>query len=193
MPETFPQPSMPGTRGPSPLEPSDALLLLATGRQDPEAFRQLYDRYAGRLMAYVHAMGRGRLPAEDVVQEVFVALWRKAGQYRPALGTPEAWIFTITRNKVLDIWRSRSPVEDRGELDLETLMDGTSTPDPTLVATIHKALQDLPADQRRPLVLAYFGGYTYEEAAGRLGVPVGTLKSRIRLALGQLKGLLGDP
>jgi RNA polymerase sigma-70 factor (ECF subfamily) len=188
MPETRPQTSFP-----TPLEPSDAALLLAVGAQDPEAFRQLYDRFAGRLLAYVQAMGRGRLPTEDLVQEVFVAIWRKAAQYRPALGTPEAWIFTITRNKVLDIWRSRSPVEDRGELDLETLMDVTSTPDPTLVATVQKALKTLPEDQRRPLVLAYFDGYTYEEAAGRLGVPVGTLKSRIRLALGQLKSLMGEP
>jgi len=172
---------------------SDGDLLQAVGQQDPEAFRQLYDRYAGRLMAYVQAMGRGRLPAEDLVQEVFVALWRKAGQYRPALGTPEAWIFTITRNKVLDIWRSRSPVEEGVDLELETLMDGTESPDPALVATIHKALRGLPEDLRKPLVLAYFGGYTYEEAAGRLEVPVGTLKSRIRSALGQLKGLLGDP
>jgi len=191
MPKPFPQPSPPGTGGPA--EPSDASLLLAVGGQDPEAFRELYDRYAGRLLAYVQAMGRGQLPAEDLVQEVFVALWRKAGQYRPALGTPEAWIFTITRNKVLDIWRSRPPVEDRGETEMEALMDGTSTPDPALVATVHKALRDLPEDQRRPLVLAYFGGYTYEEAAVRLGVPVGTLKSRIRLALGRLKSLLGDP
>lgn len=163
------------------------------GQQDPEAFRQLYDRYAGRLMAYVQAMGRGRLSAEDLVQEVFVGLWRKAAQYRPALGTPDAWIFTITRNKVLDIWRSRSPLEDRGDLELETLMDAAPIPDPALVATIHQALRGLPEDLRKPLVLAYFGGYTYEEAAGRLGVPVGTLKSRIRSALGQLKGLLGDP
>jgi len=193
MPETFPKTFLPGTGGSAPPDPSDASLLLAVGGQDAEAFRLLYDRYAGRLLAYVQAMGRGRLPAEDLVQEVFVALWRKAGQYRPALGSPEAWIFTITRNKVLDIWRSRSPVEDRGELELETLMDGTPTPDPALVATVHKALQGLPEEQRRPLLLAYFGGYTYEEAAGRLGVPVGTLKSRIRSALGQLKGLLGAP
>ena len=190
MPETFPQSFLPGS---APPEPSDTSLLLAVGGQDPEAFRQFYDRYAGRLLAYVQAMGRGRLPAEDLVQEVFVAVWRKAGQYRPALGTPEAWLFTITRNKVLDIWRARSPVEDKGELDLETLMDGTSTPDPALVATIRQALKGLPEDQRRPLVLAYFGGYTYEETADRLGVPVGTLKSRIRLALGQLKRLLGEP
>lgn len=193
MPETYPQQASTGTGRSAPPDPSDVALLLAVGAQDPEAFRQLYDRYAGRLLAYVQAMGRGRLAAEDLIQEVFIGIWRKAGQYRPTLGTPEAWIFTITRNKVLDIWRSRSPVEDRGELELETLMDITSSPDPALVATIHKALLGLSAEQRRPLLLAYFGGYTYEEAAHHLGVPVGTLKSRIRQALGQLKGLLGNP
>jgi RNA polymerase sigma-70 factor (ECF subfamily) len=194
MPQTSPQHPKPGNVEPFHPDPTDGALLVAIGRQDPEAFRQFYERYAGRLMAYVQAMGRGRLPAEDLVQEIFVGVWRKAGQYRPELGTPEAWIFTITRNKVLDIWRSHLPVEVLGDLELETtLMDGTPTTDPTLVATIHKALLELPADQRRPLVLAYFGGYTYEEAAHRLGVPVGTLKSRIRMALGQLKGLLGRP
>lgn len=174
-------------------ERPDAALLADVGRQDRQAFQQLYERYAGRLMAYVQAMGRGRLPAEDLVQEVFVGIWRKAGQYRPELGTPEAWIFTITRNKVFDIWRARSPVEDSGDLDLETLMDPAENPDPALVATLRKALMGLPADQRQPLVLAYFGGYTCEEAARRLGVPVGTLKSRMRAALAQLGGLLGAP
>ena len=72
-------------------------------------------------------------------------------------------------------------------------MDTTEHPDAVLVVTVRKALASLPEDQRRPLVLAYFGGFTYEEAAHRLAVPVGTLKSRIRAALGQLKTLLGAP
>jgi RNA polymerase sigma-70 factor (ECF subfamily) len=168
-------------------------LLLAIGRQDREAFQHLYDRYAGRLLAYVQAMGRGCLTAEDVVQEIFVAVWHKAGQYRVELGTPEAWIFTITRNKVFDIWRTRPPVEGKDARDMEAFMDTTEHPDAVLVVTVRKALASLPEDQRRPLVLAYFGGFTYEEAAHRLAVPVGTLKSRIRAALGQLKTLLGAP
>jgi RNA polymerase sigma-70 factor (ECF subfamily) len=178
---------------PTPASLTDSELLLAIGLQDREAFRHLYDRYAGRLLSYVNAMGRGRLPAEDLLQEIFVAVWRKAGQYRTELGTPEAWIFTITRNKVCDIWRTRPPVEERGDVELETLMDTTKNPDPALVATIRQALASLPEDQRRPLVLAYFGGFTYEEVARRLAIPVGTLKSRIRTALGQLRILLGAP
>ena len=130
---------------------SDSALLVAVGQQDKEAFQVLYERYSGRLLAYAHAMGRGRLSAEDLVQEIFVGIWRKAGQYRAELGTPEAWIFTITRNKVCDIWRTRSFVEDSGDMDLETLMDTTERLDPTLVVTIRKALMGLPTDQRRPL------------------------------------------
>lgn len=193
MNKLYTHPRMPANAG-SPVEgPADSALLIAIAGQDREAFRQFYDRYAGRLMAYVQAMGRGRLPADDLLQEIFVAVWRKAGQYRPALGTPEAWLFTLARNKVFDIWRARPPVEEKGATDLETLMDPTENPDQALVATIHRALARLPEDQRRPLVLAYFGGYTYEEAARRLAVPVGTLKSRIRAALGQLRALLENP
>ena len=184
---------MPPSAGSAPEGPADSALLLAIAGQDREAFRQLYDRYAGRLLAYVQAMGRGRLPVDDLLQEIFVAVWRKAGQYRPELGTPEAWLFTITRNKVFDIWRAGPPVVGNEATDLETVMDTTENPDPALVATIHQALAKLPEDQRRPLVLAYFGGFTYEEAARRLAVPVGTLKSRIRAALGQLRALLEHP
>jgi RNA polymerase sigma-70 factor (ECF subfamily) len=171
----------------------DGELLQGIGRQDREAFRELYDRYSGRLAAYVQAMGRGRISVEDVVQEVLVALWRKAALFRPELGSPEAWIFTITRNKVFDIWRANPAVVDIGELNLEDVMDPTLAPDPTLGLSLGKALAGLPPEQRDPLALAYFGGYSYEETAQRLNVPLGTLKSRIRAGLSRLKHLLGSP
>ncbi len=133
------------------------------------------------------------MPAEDVVQEVFGALFQKAHQYRPALGSPEGWIFTITRHKVVDIWRAHSPVVDLGEMDLEAVMAAEEPMDATLAPSLRKALSTLSPEQRRPLMLAYFGGLTYEETAHRLGLPVGTLKSRIRASLAQLRGLLGAP
>ncbi len=193
MNKLFTRPDVTAAAEVAPAGPADSALLAAIAGQDREAFGQLYDRYAGRLLAYLQAMGRGRLPVDDLLQEIFVAVWRKAGQYRPDLGTPEAWLFTITRNKVFDIWRALPPVEDRGGPDLETLMDTTENPDPALVATLRQALARLPEEQRRPLVLAYFGGFTYEEAARSLAVPVGTLKSRIRAALRQLRALLEHP
>jgi RNA polymerase sigma-70 factor, ECF subfamily len=187
----FSEGSMAQEQGPS-VAASDVELLQAVAQQDRGAFRELYDRYASRLMAYVRVMGGPRMPAEDVVQEIFVALWRKAGQYRPALGSPEGWIFTITRHKVVDIWRKQSAVEEVGDFDLDALMQTETSTDQTLVATMSKALERLSPEHREPLVLAYFGGLTYEETAERLHLPVGTLKSRIRVALGQLKSHLGN-
>lgn len=173
--------------------PGDAQLLEAIGQGDRVAFRTLYDRYAGRLLAYVRAMGGGRVPVEDVVQEVFVALFQKAHQYRPALGSPEGWIFTITRHKVVDVWRAHSPVVDLGGLDLEQVVGAEETVDGTLAPSLRKALGTLTPEQREPLMLAYFGGLTHEETAQRLQLPLGTVKARIRSSLLKMRDLVGSP
>ncbi len=169
----------------------DADLLVAVAQGSTTAFHELYDRYAGRLLAYVRRMGGPRVPAEDVVQEIFIALWVKAGQYRPALGSPEAWIFTITRHKVVDIWRTVHPVIDLGETPMEAVMEPAMPEDSVTRLSLAKALATLAPEQRRPLELAYFGGLSYEETAHALGLPVGTLKSRIRASLGRLRAHLG--
>lgn len=170
---------------------SDAELLVAVGQGDPRAFQAFYDRYAGRLLAYVRRMGGPGFPVEDAVQEIFVAVWRKAGQYRPALGAPEAWLFTITRHKVVDIWRARTPVVDLGETPMEAVMEPSQPEDAVTRLSLAKALAALAPEQRRPLELAYFGGLSYEQTAHALGLPVGTLKSRIRATLQQLRQALG--
>lgn len=171
----------------------DAELLAAVARRDREAFHQFYERWAGRLLAYVKGMGAKGPQAEDLVQEVFVAVWQKAEQFRPQLGSAEAWIFTVTRHKVVDIWRRSAPVVDIEPGHLEALagdgMDGHSASE--LALSLGKALASLAPEQRRPLQLAYFGDHSYEETAALLGLPVGTLKSRIRAGLGQMRSLLG--
>ncbi|MFN8012737.1 MAG: RNA polymerase sigma factor [Holophagaceae bacterium] len=172
-----------------PVRDADLLAAVAGGSQP--AFRALYDRFAGRLLAYVRRMGGPRVSAEDVVQEIFVSIWVKAGQYRPALGSPEAWIFTITRHKVVDIWRSGNPVVDLGETPMEAVMEPVMPEDSVTRLSLAKALAALAPEQRRPLELAYFGGLSYEETAHALGLPVGTLKSRIRATLGLLRAHLG--
>ncbi len=169
----------------------DADLLAAVAEGSQPAFRELYDRFAGRLLAYVRRMGGPRVPAEDVVQEIFVSLWVKAGQYRPALGSPEAWIFTITRHKVVDIWRAAQPVVDLGETPMEAVMEPVAPEDSVTSLSLSKALAALAPEQRRPLELAYFGGLSYQETAQALGLPLGTLKSRIRASLSQLRAHLG--
>src|SRR5258708_568702 len=89
----------------APLAPSDLSLLARVAEGDLEAFHTFYGRYAGRVLAYVRQLSRNREGAEDVVQEVFVAVWRRAGRFPPARRRPPGWLYTITTNKPADLWR----------------------------------------------------------------------------------------
>ena len=169
---------------------TDAGVLGRVAAQDHEALAEMFHRYGGRVLAYVRAMGGPRFPAEDAVQEVFLALWQKAGLYAPEGEDAARWIFTITRHKVFDIHRAQGRVREVGSPDLELLAPGSDSEDPTLAPSIQKALSMLPLDQSQPLRLAYFGDFTYEETARRLGLPLGTLKTRIRTGLAALRKML---
>ncbi len=168
----------------------DRDLLARIAQEDAQALAALFRRYGGRVLAYVRAMGGSRFPAEDAVQEIFLALWQKASLYVPQGEDAAGWIFTMTRHKVFDIQRSLGRVREDGSLDLELLVPETTPSDPTLAPSLQKALAMLPPDQREPIRLAYYGDLTYEETARRLAVPLGTLKTRIRTGLATLRGLL---
>ncbi len=177
------------TRLPSGASPaaSDLLLLGRIAEGDLEAFHTFYGRYAGRVLAYVRQLGRNREGAEDVVQEVFVAVWRRASSFRPERGDPAGWLYTITRNKLVDLWRRQGEATDLGELgELEDPAQEWGE----LRLTMHQALARVAPEQRRAIEMAYFGGLTYEETARRLELPVGTLKSRIRSGLKSLRAVL---
>lgn len=163
-------------------------LLLGVARHEESALAELYHRYGGRVLAYVRVVGGPRFPAEDAVQDIFLALWQKAHLFNPAGGCAEGWLFTLTRHRVLDIRRSQRRVREDGQEDLDRLP--ALDLDNTLGHSLRKALKMLHPDQQLPLRLAYYGGLTYEETARRLGVPLGTLKSRIRSGLTLLKPLL---
>lgn len=169
---------------------SDGELLGRVAGQDQLALSELFNRYGGRVLAYVRAMAGPRFPAEDAVQEIFLALWQKAGLYAPQGGDAAGWIFTVTRHKVFDIHRSLGRVREDGSLDLELLNPGAEGADPVLAPSLAKALSMLPAEQAHPIRLAYYGDLTYEETARRLGLPLGTLKTRIRTGLAALRKLL---
>lgn len=168
--------------------PTDAELLERIGRSDREAFHLFYDRYAGRLLAYVRQIARRGGSPEDVVQDVFLAVWRKAKTYRRERGNVAGWLYTITRNRVVDRWRRKGGlVEDDGfdlaVLEAPELDDG----DRATAISVRRALDVLNPEQRSAIELAYFGGLTYQEAAERLDLPLGTLKSRIRAGLALLR------
>jgi RNA polymerase sigma-70 factor (ECF subfamily) len=164
----------------------DPSLLGDIARGDREAFQRLYWRYAGRLLGYARRVLGNRALAEDVVQEVFTVIWLKASTYRPELGTPGAWIYMIARRKLVDHWRRQPPV---GEAARHVPEQGIQ-PSPEVALLLECALARLSPEQRQAVEVTCLGGFTHEEAATALDVPLGTLKSRIRQALGRMRSLL---
>lgn len=175
------------------LQPSDLELLQRVAVADREAFRLFYDRHSPQVLAYVRSLGRSRDASEDVVQEVFLAVWRKAGTYRPERGDVAGWLYTMTRNKVVDLWRKLPTGSDQStEESLAALSERPEAESRVVSISLRKAMADLKLEQRQALELAYFGGLTYEETAERLKLPVGTLKSRIRAGLALMRGVLSE-
>jgi len=171
--------------------PTDIDLVLRIGQADRDAFRLFYERYAGRLLAYVRQISRDREVAEDVVQEVFLAVWRKAASYRPERGDVPGWLYTITRNRVVDRWRRKGGMVEDDGFDLLALEAPERGDEGHAVdLSVRQALAALTVEQRQAIELAYFGGLTYEETANRLQLPLGTLKSRIRAGLARMRGVL---
>lgn len=171
----------------------DSQLLARIAGGDRDAFRAFYDRYAAKVLAYVRMLSRDAAVSEDVVQEVFLAVFRKAGSYRPERGDVAGWLYTITRNKMVDLWRRRGPGEPaEEEFDFSRLPDERSELASELRLSVRQVLAELSDDQRQAVELAYFGGLTYEETAARLRLPLGTLKSRIRAGLMSMRARLAE-
>ena len=172
----------------------DLIRAMAAGNRD--AFAQLYDCYAPRVLPFVLRIVRDRADAVEVLQDVFWETWRGAAAYDPSRGTPEAWIITRARTRAIDRVR---PVRRRGE----TFVAATAGPPPPpggdavmraedrqLVAG---ALAQLSEAQREVIELAYYSGLTQTEIAERLEQPLGTVKTRIRLALARLREVVTSP
>lgn len=184
-----------GARG---LETLDETLIerLAAG-SDPQALSELYDRYQGQMYGLAIRITRDQALAQDAVQEAFVGAWRNASRYAADRASVRTWLLSITHNRSIDILRRRRPTTE--------LPDGDS-PEPALAVpdvwpevsrtldrdTVRGVMAGLPAPQREAIELAYFEGLTQVEIAERTGAPLGTVKSRVRLGLQQMRALLGD-
>jgi RNA polymerase sigma-70 factor (ECF subfamily) len=173
-------------------ELTDEVLLARIARGDLESFQIFYQRHETRVTAYARQLGRDPHLAEDVAQEVFTAVWSKAGSFRPERGNPLAWLYAMTRHRLIDEWRKRSPYTAADELEaMPAPEDRAEKSDLSIL--IRQALSHVAREQRRAIEMAYFGGLTYEETAGRLELPVGTLKSRIRVGLRAMRSVLERP
>jgi RNA polymerase sigma-70 factor (ECF subfamily) len=168
--------------------PSLALLRrLAAGEQ--AALGEFYDRFAGLVNAVALRILRDVPEAEDVVQEVFVQVWRQASRYDPGRGSPEAWVSTLARTRSIDRLRARVARRrpSNGDGQAVAVTPPAHSADALAVRT---ALNELPADQRRVLELAYFEGLSQSEIAARLAQPLGTIKTRTRAAMMRLREAL---
>lgn len=176
--------------------PSDEALLQAiAGARDRLAFAELFRRYAGRIKGVLMRAGAPADAAEEAVQEVMVTLWRRAETFDPAKAAARSWIYAIARNKRIDLIRRAS----RPEPDPEDPMfrpDPEPAPEARLAGAdrdqrVREALGTLPEDQLEVIRLAFFAGLSHGEIAERLDTPLGTVKSRVRLAFRRLRGALG--
>ena len=174
----------------------DELLLDRLCRREAEALDALYTRSGGLAYALAYRVLGNPETAEDTVQEAFLAVWRNAERYRRDKGSARGWLLTVVRNRAIDALRARESRPKVGAT-LEDVVVAGDEPDPAdaalqrvEAAAIRTAIAMLPREQRETVELAFFSGLSYPEVAARVGAPLGTVKSRMRLALERLRGLL---
>lgn len=172
----------------------ETLMAAVADRQDRDAFAELFSYFAPRLKSFAMRGGADPTTAEELAQDAMTTVWRRAQSYDPAKAAVSTWIFTIVRNRRIDMLRR----EKRPELDPD---EPALAPEPApagddIVSAretgemVREAIASLPADQRTVLELAFYGDQTHSEIAESLQLPLGTVKSRIRLALQKLEGAL---
>lgn len=181
--------------------PSDEQLLLAVGvSQDRLAFNQLFQRFSKRIFAMGMKLTRNEQLAHDLVQEALMTVWTKAPLYDLDRGTAQSWIFTLTRNRCFDMLRKKKrqpqtvssddiwPQESDAEMAFVHEEQGSQVVE---IAQIEKLYEQLPVAQQAVIEQIYIFDRTHEEAAAELAIPLGTLKSRLRLGVAKLRVLIG--
>jgi len=170
------------------------LLQRIAERADPAAFRELYEAYGPRVKAYMMRQGADAGTAEDLAQETLLTVWRKAALYAGDRGSMTTWVFAIARNLRIDRLRREVPWQ---ELPEGRLTEASSEPLPDEAMAekerqerVQAALAELPPEQKEVVILAYLEGLSHSEIAERLGLPLGTVKSRMRIAYQKIRQTL---
>jgi RNA polymerase sigma-70 factor, ECF subfamily len=161
---------------------------------DPRAFELLYDRHGGAAFSLAYRMVGRQALAEDVVQEAFLSIWRSRMRFDRTRGSVRTWVLGIVHNRGIDALR-RSTVHDRRRETLDGVEERFEARERTDVEVARReearnvrgALETLPAEQRRTIELAYFGGFTHSQIAELLDEPIGTVKGRMRLGLEKMR------
>jgi RNA polymerase sigma-70 factor (ECF subfamily) len=171
---------------------ADILLLERIARRDAPAIGDLYDRHHRLLFALILRIVKDRAEAEEVLQEAFVQVWTRADSYNVALGTPVGWLVRIARNRAIDRLRANTVRVRAVEAASEAPPPKPASPEDRVALSeqqraVARALDALPPEQRELIEQAYFQGLTQSELAGRFGLPLGTVKTRIRTGMTTLR------
>jgi RNA polymerase sigma-70 factor, ECF subfamily len=174
----------------------EAALLLRIREKDERAIEALYARYSGPLYSLAYQVTGADRFAQEVVQEVFVAVWKDAGRFDPSRGALSSWLFALARHKAIDLVRKEANVRKHtADVDLEFREADDDVDQEAWLRlrrdAVRAAITQLPEAQRVALELAFFAGLTHVEVAEKLDIPLGTAKTRIRTALLKLRDILG--
>jgi RNA polymerase sigma-70 factor (ECF subfamily) len=177
------------------VDPAARLLRAVAEQADRASFAELFGLIAPRIKAYLMRLGLPAARAEELAQETMIAVWRRAASFDPAGGTVSAWIFTIARNlRIDDARRDRralpkpDPSDDPRPPAADDALDQAAR-----AVRVRDALTHLSAEQAEVVRLAFFDDRPHADIERALGIPLGTVKSRLRLAMARLRALLGEP
>jgi RNA polymerase sigma-70 factor (ECF subfamily) len=180
---------------------TDETLIRLIAEAQPEALAELYERYKRLVFSLVFNIVSDQAEAEEITLDVFVTIWEKAELYRTDLARVSTWLTSIARNRAIDRLRRRNLHPDQQPINWADVLSHAlpGEGDPAAIAErrmqqerVRAAIDQLPTDQQQALALAYFRGYTHQQISDMLKQPLGTIKTRIRLAMQKLRRILQD-
>ena len=169
-------------------------LVLQLQNRNQQAFSYLYDNYAAALNGIIYRLVEDKELAEDILQEVFVKIWNNFSSYDPGKGRLFTWMLNLTRNLTIDTLRSKGYKKQSkilsDENSVSNIIDNNATVEKFDALGIRKQLSNLKPEQRNIIDMAYFNGYTQDEISKEMGIPLGTVKTRMRSAIVELRKML---